>query len=279
MRNHADLANEMKPRLDTHDRNGYRLDRVTYTPSYHTIMKAGLESGVCSMPFEDDGVRCEVTPELHRAGLMYMCNQLDPGPCCPLVMTSAGVSLIADNAPGYIRDTWLPKLLSRKYDSADKPVEEKEGATLGMSMTEKQSGSDVRTNTTYATPTGSNDEYEYSITGHKWFTSAPNSDGFVTLAKTGQGELTCFLVPRYLPNGTRNFGLQFQRLKDKLGDHSNASSEVEYQSALGYRLGEEGEGVKTIIGMVNRTRLDCGIGSAGGMDRALGIAKEHTERR
>jgi putative acyl-CoA dehydrogenase len=278
MRRHADTANEVKPKLNTHDYMGNRIDVVEYTDSYHEIMRVGIESGVTSMPWDSHSPRCNITPHLHRAALLYMLNQLDPGPCCPIVMSFAATSTIGKYAPEFIKDEWMSKLLTRKYDPSNKPIGEKEGVTIGMSMTEKQSGSDVRTNTTRATNLGGG---EYELTGHKWFTSAPNSDGFLTLAKVDgeDGKLSCFLVPRHLPDGKKNEGLQFQRLKDKLGDHSNASSEVEYRGAVGFLMGEEGRGVGTIIDMVHHTRLECGLGSAGAMDKALSIAKGHVERR
>ena len=276
----ADSANLKKPVLNTHDVYGNRIDVVDFDSSYHAIMAAGVESGVTSMPWDTNSIRCPHTPHLHRAGLMYMVNHVDPGVCCPLVMTFAATSTMAKHGPKALKEEWMNKLLTREYDGGNKPVGDKKGVTIGMSMTEKQSGSDVRTNTTRATLISSEDE-SYELVGHKWFTSAPNSDGFLTLAKVcgSSDSLSCFLVPRHLPCGSPNSGLQFQRLKDKLGDHSNASSEVEYRSAVGYLCGKVGRGVNTIIDMVHHTRLDCGLGSAAAMDKALGIARNHAEQR
>eukprot|EP00520_Triparma_pacifica_P018011 CAMPEP_0118657836 /NCGR_PEP_ID=MMETSP0785-20121206/14239_1 /TAXON_ID=91992 /ORGANISM="Bolidomonas pacifica, Strain CCMP 1866" /LENGTH=576 /DNA_ID=CAMNT_0006550797 /DNA_START=32 /DNA_END=1759 /DNA_ORIENTATION=+ len=278
MRENADSANMIKPALQTHDIYGNRVDRVVYNEAYHEIMKAGIESGVTSMPWDDHPVRCRETPHLHRASLIYMLNQLDPGPCCPIVMTFAATSTIAKHGPNQHKDSWMSKLTSRSYDSRDVEIGCKTGVTIGMSMTEKQSGSDVRTNTTKATKI---EEDVYALVGHKWFTSAPNSDGFLTLAKVNgdDDKMSCFLVPRVLPDGSRNAGLQFQRLKDKMGDHSNASSEVEYRNAVGFLCGEVGRGVPTIIDMVHHTRLECGLGSAGAMDRAYRIAENHCSQR
>ena len=217
---HAALANANPPQLQTHTANGHRLDQVLYSPSYHQLMSLGVSSGVTNLHLSK-------SPGSHiaRGALMYMLNQVDPGVCCPIVMTFAAFHPIA-NSKGLktsLRDSMVKKLRSGVYDGRNVPMEEKEGITVGMSMTEKQGGSDVRANSTVARKVEGEEMYE--ITGHKWFTSAPNSDAFLTLAKV-DGKVSCFVVPRFV-DGVKNEGLQFQRLKEKLGDKSNASSEVE----------------------------------------------------
>ena len=218
---------------------------------------------------------------------MYMQNQVEPGHCCPLVMTSAVIPVLQaehgkSSGAGDSTDVdfWIEKLLSGKYDSSNQPIESKEGVTLGMSMTEKQGGSDVRANTTIAVPSGGGNK-EYALTGHKWFTSAPMSDGFLTLAKIGGQDdaPSCFLVPRWRPDKQRNAGFQIMRLKNKLADRANASSEVEYHNAYGMLLGEPGQGLRTILQMVQMTRLDCTLGAAAGGKRSLQIALNHASTR
>ncbi|GMI26273.1 hypothetical protein TeGR_g5509 [Tetraparma gracilis] len=285
---HADAANAQPPVLQTHDLQGRRIDLVDYHPSYHALMQQGVESGATSLPFDNLGPSSERDGRhVARAALMYMLAQVDPGPVCPLVMTFAAFPAIesATSLPPDLKALLLEKLSQRYYDGRNLPMSEKTGITVGMSMTEKQGGSDVRANTTTATPTGRLGEH--SLVGHKWFTSAPNSDCFLTLAKV-DGKVSCFVVPRWLEDGwvggeggksRFNEGLQFQRLKDKLGDKSNASSEVEYRGAIGYLLGEIGRGVPDIIEMVHHTRLECALGSAGAMQRALSLAVHHAKHR
>ena len=262
-------ANRVPPVLDTHDRYGRRIDEVTFHPAYHQLMGLGLGAGLASSAW--DG-----TPNGHllHAAILFLTGQADSGTSCPMTMTYASVAALqADPAVG---DPWIWGVLSGRYDPAVRPASEKSGVTLGMAMTEKQGGSDVRANTTRAEPVG--EAGWYSLTGHKWFCSAPMCDAFLTLAQA-PGGLTCFILPRWLPDGTRNAGFRVMRLKEKMGDRSNASSEVEYHGALAQRLGEEGRGVATIIRMVQHTRLDCVVGSALQMRGALAQAVWHTAHR
>ena len=262
-------ANRVPPVLDTHDRYGRRIDEVTFHPAYHQLMDLGLGAGIAAGAW--DG-----TPNGHllHAAILFLTGQADSGTSCPMTMTYASVAALqADPAVG---EPWIGGVLSGRYDPAVRPASEKAGVTLGMAMTEKQGGSDVRANTTRAEPVG--EDGWYSLTGHKWFCSAPMCDAFLTLAYATSG-LTCFLVPRWLPDGTRNAGFRVMRLKDKMGDRSNASSEIEYHGALAQRLGAEGRGVATIIQMVQHTRLDCVIGSAQQMRGALAQALWHTAHR
>ncbi|AVO39813.1 acyl-CoA dehydrogenase family protein [Pukyongiella litopenaei] len=243
------------PRLQLFDRAGRRLDEVAFNPGYHRMMDVAKSCGYASVAWEG-------RPGGHvtHAAQVYMLAQVEPGVCCPMTMTYAAIPALA--ADDRLSADWRPKLLSRSYDPSLRPVAHKAGATLGMAMTEKQGGSDVRANTTRALPDGDH----YRLTGHKWFCSAPMSDGFLTLAQA-PGGLTCFLVPRWL-EGERN-GIRLQRLKDKLGNQANASSEIEYVDALAYRLGDEGAGVRTIIEMVHHTRLDTAMAPAGLMRAAI----------
>ena len=254
----AEEARRDKPRLMLFARSGHRLDEVRFNDGYHRVMKTASALGYSNAAWNGQ-------PGGHatHAAHVYMLNQVEPGCCCPLTMTYAGVPAL--NADPELAKIWQPKLTSGLYDPSTRPVAEKPGATLGMAMTEKQGGSDVRANTTKATRDGGH----YRLTGHKWFCSAPMSDGFLTLAQA-EGGLTCFLVPRWL-EGERN-GIRLQRLKDKLGNVANASSEIEYVNALAYRLGEEGAGVRTIIEMVHHTRLDTAMAPAGLMRAALAEA-------
>ncbi|KAA0920639.1 DNA alkylation response protein [Aquicoccus porphyridii] len=259
-------ANRVPPELLSFDRAGRRLDEVKFHPAYHDLMTAGLQAGFSAAPWE------EATPAGHtaHAAMCYMTSQVEPGVTCPMVMTYAAVpALGADPA---LAAEWVPKLTARDYDTARAPVGEKRAVTLGMAMTEKQGGSDVRANTTRAVRSGDH----YRLSGHKWFCSAPMSDGFLTLAQTEEG-LTCFLVPRWL-DGERN-PIHLMRLKDKLGNRANASSEIEYHDTLAYRLGDEGQGVKTIIEMVHHTRLSTSVAPAGLMRGALSEAKYWVEGR
>lgn len=262
-------ANRNVPVLDSFDRYGQRIDEVRFHPAYHELMRLGLESGLASVAW--DG-----TPAGHvaHAAILFLTGQADSGTSCPMTMTYASVPAL--RATQGIADEWVPRITAGRYDPASRPASEKAGVTIGMAMTEKQGGSDVRANTTRAEPAG--EAGWYSLTGHKWFCSAPMCDAFLTLAYA-QGGLTCFLVPRWLPDGSRNPGFRVMRLKDKLGDRSNASSEIEYHGAQAQRLGEEGRGVATIIQMVQHTRLDCVIGSAQQMRGALAQALWHTAHR
>lgn len=272
----ADLAERNRPVLRQFDNYGRRIDVIDYHSSYHDLMRHAIESGVVSYGFNKQ----EKGSHLVRAALIYMENQLEPGHCCPLVMTQAAIPVLKRLPQmNYILD----KIYASNYDPSNKPIEEKLGVTIGMSMTEKQGGSDVRSNTTTAKPVNPQATCEgspYLLTGHKWFTSAPMSDAYLTLATASDTSApSCFLVPRWLPDGSRNSGFQVMRLKDKLADRANASSEVEYRDAYGVMLGAPGKGVKTIIEMVQSTRLDCTLGSAATNRRALQLALNHTSER
>ena len=275
---HGRLANESPPRLRTHDAKGRRLDTVEFHPSWHWLMATSAEAGLhCSAWSHLDGE----TPQrpganVERAGGFYLAAQMEAGHCCPITMTNASLPVIRDVAP--VAEIWLPKVLRHHYDPRFLPVTAKSGATLGMAMTERQGGTDVRTNTTRAERAGNaGPGAAYRLTGHKWFMSAPMCDAFLMLAQA-PGGLSCFLVPRFRPDGTVN-ALHLQRLKDKLGNRSNASSEVELAGAHGVLLGEEGRGVATIIEMVTHTRLDCAVASAALMRRAVAEALHHARQR
>ncbi len=261
------LAERVPPRLHTHDRNGRRVDEVEYVPAYHQLMQTAVENGLHAAPWADDRPGAHVA----RAAKFYAWN-VDAGHGCPISMTYAVVPALRANPELAAR--FEPLLTNREYDVGLRDPETKRGLIAGMSMTEKQGGSDVRANTTTAT---AQSDGTYVLRGHKWFTSAPMSDMFLTLAQTPAG-VTCFLVPRVLSGGERN-AMRFMRLKDKLGNRSNASSEIEYDAAVGWLVGEEGKGVKTIVEMVNMTRLDCVIGSAAGMRTALTTAAHHARHR
>jgi len=263
----AVLANTREPVLTAFDRWGERIDEVVYDESYHRIIGAAIADGAHT------GAWAAPRPGANaaRAAAFMLYAQIEPGHACPVSMTHAVWPVIAA-APDAIRDEWLPRLASTGYDG--RLVPGKAGATFGMAMTEKQGGSDVRANTTTATPAG---DGTYRLTGHKWFCSAPMSDAFLVLAQA-PGGLSCLLVPRLLPDGTRN-AIRIQRLKDKLGNRANASAEVEYEDTVGWRIGEEGRGVRTIIDMVQQTRLDCILGSAAGMRQATAEAAWHARHR
>lgn len=266
------LANENPPILRTHDRYGRRSDTVDFHPAYHQMFRAGMEAGVHCLPWTKEAP--DVASHLERAAGHYMLSQIEAGVGCPLTMTFAGVAALRASAPESLKSLWLPKLTAREYDPRFLPVEQKRSATMGMAMTEKQGGSDVRANTTIAAGVG---DGVYLLRGHKWFCSAPMSDAFLTLAQTDRG-LTCFFVPRFKPDGEVN-GIRVVRLKDKLGNKSNASSEIEYEDAWAMRVGDEGRGIPTIIEMVNHTRLDCVIGSAALMRAALTQVLHHALHR
>ncbi len=261
-------AHRDRPRLRTHDRFGHRLDRVEFHPNYHAVMAAAIEHGVAGLSWQ--GVQSG--SHVARAALSYLHGQVEPGSSCPLTMTHAAVPVLRREAA---LKEWADKACAPHYDPRDVPIASKHGVTLGMGMTEKQGGSDVRANTTRAVPLPGTDEY--TLVGHKWFFSAPMSDGFLVLAQA-PGGLTCFLMPRWRPDGARN-AFRLMRLKDKLGDWSNASSEVEFDGAWAHRLGDEGRGIATIIEMVMLTRLDCMLGSSALMRMALAQALHHARHR
>ena len=261
-------AHRDRPRLRTHDRGGHRIDMVEFHPHYHRIMQAAIGHGVAGLSW----ARPQAGVHVARAALSYLHYQAEPGSSCPLTMTHAAVPVLA-REPGL--QEWATRVAACRYDPRDVPMSDKHGITLGMGMTEKQGGSDVRANTTIATPLPGGDAY--TLRGHKWFFSAPMSDGFLVLAQAPAG-LTCFLMPRRLRDGALN-GFRLMRLKDKLGDWSNASSEIEFDAAHAHRVGDEGRGVATIIQMVMLTRLDCMLGSAGLMRMALAQALHHCRHR
>ncbi|WP_433563307.1 acyl-CoA dehydrogenase family protein [Nocardia sp. CA-151230] len=262
------LANENPPILHTHDRYGNRIDEVEFHPYWHNLMDTAVSHGLHGSPWQDDRSGAHVA----RAAKFFTWGLADAGHMCPISMTYAVVPALRHNPE--LSAKYEPLLASRVYDFGLREPSTKAGLIAGMSMTEKQGGSDVRANTTTATPLA---DGTYRIVGHKWFTSHPMGDMFLTLAQA-PGGLSCFLLPRVLPDGTRN-ALRIQRLKDKLGNKSNASSELEYENAIGWLVGEEGAGVKTIIEMVNMTRLDCVIGSATGMRAGAVYATHHARHR
>jgi putative acyl-CoA dehydrogenase len=261
-------ANENPPVLRTHDRFGRRVDEVEFHPAWHELMTVAVRHGLHAAPWRDDRPGAHVA----RAAGFYVWSAAEAGHGCPVSMTYAIVPALR-HAPG-LAGRFEPLLAAREYDFGLRPPEAKRGLLAGMSMTEKQGGSDVRANTTRAVPTA---EGTYLLTGHKWFTSAPMGDLFLVLAQA-PGGLSCFLLPRVLPDGTRN-GMHLQRLKDKLGNRSNASAEVEYDQAAAWLVGEEGRGVRTIIEMVNVTRLDCVLGTATGMRAGVTLAAHHAAHR
>ncbi len=260
-------ANRFPPELRTHDAYGHRIDQVEYHPSWHHLLKLAIEHGMHSLPWEG-----HAGGFVARAGLLYLSAQVEAGHGCPISMTSSSIAALR-NAPELAAE-WEPRLTSRAYDKTFAPAKGKTGVLMGMGMTEKQGGSDVRTNTSTAKRVG---DGGYAVTGHKWFMSAPMCDAFLILAQA-EGGLTCFLLPRWTPDGRVNT-FYIQRLKDKLGNRSNASSEVEFENAWAARVGEEGRGVRTILEMVNGTRLDCITGSAGLMRQAVLQAAHHTANR
>ncbi|MGA8045711.1 MAG: acyl-CoA dehydrogenase family protein [Dermatophilaceae bacterium] len=272
----AELAHTSPPRLHTHDRYGHRVDEVEFHPGYHRIMGAAVGAGAHTSAWAEPGQGANVA----RAAQFHLFAQVEPGHACPVSMTHAVVPSL-QTTPAVAQE-WLPRVYSRHYDPQLRDPATKDSAIFGMAMTEKQGGSDVRANTTRAVRTGSHGEGTYALTGHKWFCSAPQSDAFLVLAQTGLNEggqgLSCFLVPRVLPGGEHN-PFAIQRLKDKLGNRSNASSEIELSGTVGWLVGEEGRGVRTIVEMVNRTRLDCVIGTAAGMRQSVAEAAWHARHR
>jgi putative acyl-CoA dehydrogenase len=266
-------ANENLPRLRTHDRFGNRLDEVDFHPAWHELLRLGISYGLHSMPWREPRPGAHVA----RAAKFMLLAQVEAGVGCPISMTYSVVPALRVQAELSLE--WEPRFMSLEYDGERLvPAPDKKGALCGMAMTERQGGSDVRANTTVARPLdGGGPGAEYEITGHKWFCSAPMCDAFLVLAQA-EGGLSCFLLPRFTPDGERN-GFHIQRLKDKLGNRSNASSEVEFRSAWARLVGEEGRGVPTIIEMVNHTRLDCAIGSAAGMRWGAAQALHHCAHR
>src|SRR5438034_1830806 len=262
-------ANAHPPHLRSHDRFGERLDEVEFHPAWHELMKIAIGHGLHALP------RREPRPGAHaaRAAAFYVWSQVEGGHGCPVSMTFAAIPTLRKSPS--LAAQWEPLITTLDYDPGMRPAAMKKGALVGMAMTERQGGSDVRTNTTRAAPAGTNGEH--LLSGQKWFCSAPMSDAFLVLAQA-PGGLSCFLLPRVLPDGTRN-RFRIQRLKDKLGNRSNASAEVELDEAWAVMIGEEGRGVRTIIDMVNHTRLDCVIGSASLMRQAVAQATHHAAHR
>ena len=265
-------ANENPPKLHTHDRYGNRLDEVEFHPAWHRLLEISVGHAVHSLPWREP----EPGAHVARAALEMIVGQVEGGHLCPISMTYAVVPALRKQPE--LAEEWEPRLRSLEYDPRQIPVAEKRGALFGMGMTEKQGGSDVRANLTTARAlNGGGAGAEYEITGHKWFLSAPMCDAFLVLAQA-EGGLSCFLIPRFPPDGQKN-RLWLQRLKDKLGNRSNASSEVEFHGAYARLVGEEGRGVPTIIEMVNHTRLDCAIGTAAGLRRGVEQALWQTAHR
>ncbi|HKJ34970.1 MAG TPA: acyl-CoA dehydrogenase family protein [Solirubrobacterales bacterium] len=261
-----------RPELKTHDRFGHRIDEVEFHPSYHQLMKLHVEGATHALPWREP----EPGAHVARAAAFMCVSAADAGTGCPISMTYSVIPALRKQPE--LAEEWEPRFTSLEYDGRLVPAAEKPGALCGMAMTEKQGGSDVRANTTTAEPVnGGGPGAEYEITGHKWFCSAPMCDAFLVLAQTESGA-SCFLLPRFTPDGERN-RMHLQRLKDKLGNRSNASSEVEFRGAWARMVGEGGRGVPTIIEMVNHTRLDCALGSASGMRRGLEQAIWHASHR
>nr|WP_228151180.1 isovaleryl-CoA dehydrogenase [Tamilnaduibacter salinus] len=265
-------ANASKPEFHTHDRFGHRIDEVRFHPAYHQLMGMALENGLHSRPWTTPGEGAHVA----RAAKYYLHSQVEAAHCCPVTMTFAAMPSIRKQPE--LEAIWGPKVTAEAYDSRNVPDSQKQAVTIGMAMTEKQGGSDVRANSTRAYPTGSGGPGQaYELVGHKWFVSAPMCDAFLVLAHA-PGGLSCFLMPRWRPDGTKN-PWQIQRLKNKMGNVANASSEAELRGALGWMIGEEGRGVPTIIEMVSMTRFDCMIGSSAGMRQAAAQALHHCRHR
>jgi putative acyl-CoA dehydrogenase len=280
----ARVANASGPRLHNFDRTGVRIDEVEFHPAWHELMRLLIEHGAHALPWEGTQTGAQVA----RAAAYLLFGQVENGSQCPVTMTYAAVPALRQHAG--IAAHWLPKILSRSYDPRSLPVEHKTGALIGMGMTEKQGGTDVRANSTRATPLdpaasrarfGAGWDDAWNLVGHKWFFSAPQSDAHLVLAQAADGGdagLSCFFVPRFLPDGSRN-AIRVQRLKDKLGNRSNASSEVEFCDAVGWMIGAPGRGIPTILEMGSHTRLDCVLGSAGIMRAALCHALHHARTR
>ncbi len=268
-------ANDHPPRLRAFDRHGHRIDEVEFHPAWHALMRLLVASGAHAAPWAQPGPGAQVA----RAAGYILFAEVENGTQCPITMTYASVPVIARQPS--LAPLWLPKILSRDYDPSSGPVAGKRGALIGMGMTEKQGGTDVRANTTFAEPALDVGDGAWRLTGHKWFLSAPMCDAFLVLAQTERDTaagLTCFFLPRWLPDGTCNT-IEIQRLKDKLGNKSNASSEVEFIGAIAWIVGEIGRGVPTILEMGNLTRLDCALGSAGMIRWATANALHHCHGR
>ena len=272
MQTHARLANHHGPVLHTYDRFGRRMDQVEFHPGYHELMRLATGAGLHGTPWSGQGA----SPHVLRAAGFMLFTELEPSILCPISMTYAATPALRGNSA--IEADWGPRLASRLYDPELKPWQAKAGLTMGMGMTEKQGGSDVRANTTQAEPAGRDGWGErYAVTGHKWFFSAPMCDAFLVLAQTASG-LSCLFMPRVLPDGRLN-DIRIQRLKDKLGNQANASSEVEFEGAEAWLVGEEGRGIPQILEMGTMTRLDCALGTSGLMRQALSLALNHTSQR
>src|SRR5712672_3861806 len=265
------VANENTPKLRIFDAKGNRRDQVEFHPAYHELMARSAHAGLHNSTWTAQGKPAGAAAEVVRAARFYMATQVETGHLCPITMTRASVAALAVQ-PDLLKKT-MPVIATRAYDPTFAPWPTKRGMTLGMGMTEKQGGTDVRYNQTRTVSEGD----AYRITGHKWFMSAPMCDAFLVLAQADEG-LTCFFMPRFVPDGSVN-AVQFQRLKDKLGNRSNASSEVEFAGAYAERVGDEGKGIRTIIQMVQLTRQDCAIASAGLMRSGLAHALHHARHR
>ncbi|MFD0667410.1 acyl-CoA dehydrogenase family protein [Ramlibacter sp. MAHUQ-53] len=269
MQVHARLAHVHGPQLHTHDRFGHRVDAVEFHPSYHALMAAAVSAGLHGAPWAGGS-------HLARAAGFMLFTELEPAVLCPVSMTYAAMPALRHNAA--IEAAWRPALTARAYDPSPRPWQAKAGLTLGMGMTEKQGGSDVRANTSRAAPDGEDAwGVRHRLTGHKWFFSAPQSDAHLVIAQADAGP-TCFLLPRVLPEGGRN-AVRLVRLKDKLGNRANASAEVEFDGALAWQVGEAGRGIARILEMGALTRLDCALGTAGLMRQALSLALDHARQR
>ncbi len=268
----ARLANKHTPEFMSHDRFGNRIDEVAFHPAYHELLGHAIKRNLHGLPFSEPRPGAHVA----RAAMSYLYNHAEIGVCCPAFMAFSAIPALRQQPE--IAHEWEQRILSTRYDPRFRPASEKTGAMVGMAMTEKQGGSDVRANTTHAVPIdGGGPGAEYLLTGHKWFCSAPMSDAFLTLAYTDAG-FSCFFVPRWRPDGSRN-AFYIQRLKDKMGNRANASSEIEYDGTWARMVGEEGRGVRTVIEMVHHSRLDCALSSAGIMRCALANALNHAAHR
>lgn len=263
------IANENPPKLKAFDRFGHRIDEVEFHPAYHRCMTLAMEHGLHAFAWWHAD---QPSAHVARSAITYQHAQFEAGTGCPLTMTYAAIPALRHSPE--LAKVWVPRLTSKVYDPRVLPASQKLGCTIGMGMTEKQGGSDVRSNTTTATAQA---DGHYTLVGHKWFFSAPMCDAWLVLAQAPAG-ITCFLLPKVLEDGSRN-RIHIQRLKDKLGDRSNASSEVEFHNAVGLRVGDEGRGVRTILEMVALTRLDCMVASAGLMRQATVQAIHHCRQR
>ncbi len=272
----GEQANAQPPRLDTHDEQGRRIDRIRLAPAWHTLMHDMAGQGLHGPAWIDPRPGAQVA----RAAAFLMQGQVEAGSLCPVTMTYGSLAVLRDEPAGQIDygGTWLPRLLAARHDPADAPIEAKQGGLIGMGLTEKQGGSDVRANTTQARPLdGGGQGQAYLLRGHKWFFSVPQSDAHLVLAQAPDGP-SCFFLPRWLPDGTRN-RIRLQRLKDKLGNRSNASAEVEFDDAWGVMVGEPGHGIATLIRVASLTRLDCALGSAALLRQGLVRALHHASQR